>query len=239
MKKVEVLKEGKRIDGRDFLEMREIDVKLDVISRADGSAKFSFGNTVAIAACYGPRLLLPKHLQEEKEGIIRFRYNMAPFSVDERKSPGPDRRSIELSKVIKEALACSVFLEDFPRATLDVYVEILNADGSTRIASTNAASLAMASAGVPMRDLVCAVSVGKIDNTLIVDLNGIEDNNSEADLSFGMLPTKDEVVLLQMDGRLTKAELLKLLDLAKENCLKIYELQKRVLKGKYGVENVE
>lgn len=239
MKKNEILiKNGLRIDGRKPLEMRKIEMEIDVIKRADGSAKVSFGNTIAVASVYGPRMLHPKHLQEEKTCIMRCRYAMAPFSVDERKSPGPDRRSIELSKVIRLALEPAVFLKDFPKATIDVFVEILNADGSTRVTSINAASLALASAGVPMQDLVCAVSVGKIDGEYIIDLNGVEDNNSECDMSFAIMPSKNKVTLLQMDGRITKEEFSKLLKIAKDACLKIYELQKDALRKKYGVENV-
>lgn len=233
MKEIKLIKNGKRIDGRNLNEMRKINIQLDVVKRADGSAKVSLGDTVAITSVYGPRALFPKHLQEKRECLIRCRYNMASFSVEDRKSPGPDRRSIELSKVIRQALEPSIFVEEFPRATIDIFIEILNADGSTRIASINAASLALASAGIPMRDLICAVSVGKVENELIVDLNGIEDNNSDCDLSFAILPSKNEVTLLQMDGILNKKELVKLLKIAKEKCMKIYEMQKKSLKEKY------
>ena len=231
-KEVKLIENGKRVDGRKLEEMRPISIELNIVKRADGSAKFSFGDTVAVASVYGPKALFPKHLQERK-CLVRCKYSMAPFSVSERKSPGPDRRSIELSKIIRQAIEPSIFTEEFPRASIDVFIEILNADGSTRIASTNAASLALASAGIPMRDLICAVSVGKIENKLVVDLNGIEDNNSDCDLSFAILPSKNEVTLLQMDGLLTKEEFIKLLNMAKANCMKIYELQKKSLKEMY------
>ena len=231
-KEVKLIENGKRVDGRKLEEMRPISIELNVVERADGSAKFSFGDTVAVASVYGPKALFPKHLQERK-CLVRCKYSMAPFSVSERKSPGPDRRSIELSKIIRQAIEPSIFTEEFPRASIDVFIEILNADGSTRIASTNAASLALATAGIPMRDLICAVSVGKIENKLVVDLNGIEDNNSDCDLSFAILPSKNEVTLLQMDGLLTKEEFIKLLNMAKANCMKIYELQKKSLKEMY------
>ena len=231
-KEIKLIENGKRVDGRKLEEMRPISIELNIVKRADGSAKFSLGDTVAVASVYGPKALFPKHLQERK-CLVRCRYSMAPFSVSERKSPGPDRRSIELSKIIRQAIEPSIFTEEFPRASIDVFIEILNADGSTRIASTNAASLALASAGVPMRDLICATSVGKIEDKLVVDLNGIEDNNSDCDLSFAILPSKNEVTLLQMDGLLTKEEFLKLLNMAKENCMKIYELQKKSLKEMY------
>lgn len=225
--------DGKRLDGRLSEQLRPIEMKLDVVSRANGSALVKLGRTIAIASVHGPRALFPRYLQESATGIIRCRYNMAPFSVEERKSPGPDRRSVELSKVIRLALEPAIFLEEFPKATIDVFVEILQADGSTRVTAINAASLALASAGIPMKDLITACSVGKIDGTLIVDLTGKEDNNSEADVAFALLPSKEKVSLLQMDGVLTKEELAELVKIATDSCKGIYELQKNVLKEKY------
>jgi exosome complex component RRP41 len=224
---------GKRIDGRKPLDLRPIKMELDVVGRADGSSQVSFGNTVAITGVYGPRTLFPRFLQESDTGILRCRYNMTPFSVDERKKPGPNRRSIEISKVIKHAFEPAVFLEDFPKAVIDIFAEIIQADGSTRVTAINAASIAMAAAGIPMHDLVAACSVGKIDDELVVDLNGLEDNNSDADVAVAMMPNKDLITLLQMDGRLTKEELMQLIGYAKESCKKICEMQREVLLKKY------
>jgi len=230
---IKLMVDGKRLDGRLPDQLREIDMKVGVVDSADGSALVKFGNTVAIAAVRGPRELYPRYLQESDTGILRCRYNMAPFSVTDRKSPGPDRRSVEISKVMRLALEPVIFLEEFPKATIDVFVEILQADGSTRVTGINAVSLALASAGIPMRDMVIACSIGKIDDTLIVDLNGIEDNNSQADISFAFMPTKEKVTLLQMDGCLTQEEIKKLLEVAKNTCKKIYEIQKNTIKEKY------
>jgi len=224
---------GKRLDGRAPEDLRTVKMDVGVVERADGSAQVSFGETDAIVSAYGPRKLYPRFLQKSDTGILRCRYNMAPFSVEDRKRPGPGRRSIEISKVTRLALERATFLDDFPKTVVDVFIEIIRADGSTRVAGINAASIALAAAGIPMRDLVTACSVGKIDNKLIVDLNGIEDNNSEADVAFAMMPSKDKVTLLQMDGRVTKEELFKLLDLAKKTCKKIYEMQKSALKESY------
>jgi exosome complex component RRP41 len=224
---------GKRTDGRKPEELRKIEMKVGIINRANGSAYVRFGDTVALASVHGPRALFPRWMQESESGILRCRYNMAPFSVDDRKSPGPDRRSVELSKVIRLALEPALFLEDFPKATVDSFVEIIQADGSTRVAGINAASLALAHAGILMKDLVVACSVGKIDGTLIVDLTGKEDNNSECDMTIAMLPGKDKVTLLQMDGVITREEFSQLLKMGKENCKKIYEIQKKTLKEKF------
>jgi len=224
---------GKRADGRKLLEFRPIKMETDVVNRADGSAQVSFGNTRAIAAVYGPRRLFPRFMQESDTGILRCRYNMAPFSVDERKRPGRSRRGTEISKVTRHAFEPAVFLEDFPKVTIDVFIEIIQADGSTRITGINATSVAMAAAGIPMRDLITACSVGKVDGELVLDLNGIEDNNSDADVSFAMMPNKGLITLLQMDGRLTKDEFMKLIEIAEKNCKKIYDMQREVLLKKY------
>lgn len=225
--------DGKRLDGRGLDEMRTVKIDVNAIDRADGSAQMSFGNTEAIVSVFGPRKLYPRFLQESDTGILRCRYSMAPFSVDERKRPGPTRRSIEISKVARLALEPATFLDDFPKTVVDVFIEIIRADGSTRVTGINAASIALATAGVPMKDLVTACSVGKIDNQLIVDLNGIEDNNSDSDLALAMMPSKNQVTLLQMDGRVTREELFTLLDKAANACSKIYEMQKSAIKEAY------
>ncbi len=116
---------------------------------------------------------------------------------------------------------------------VDVYIEILQADGSTRVTGINAASLALADAGVPMKDLVVALSGGKVDDTLVIDLCGKEDNYGKADIPIVFLPRKKEITLLQMDGQLTPEEIKNIL----KNVLKagetIYKKQKEALKKKY------
>ncbi|MBI2545205.1 MAG: exosome complex exonuclease Rrp41 [Candidatus Aenigmarchaeota archaeon] len=229
----ELIIDGLRMDGRLTDQLRDVKMEIGTVSSASGSAYVSFGHTTAIASVQGPRSLFPKFLQNSQTGILRVRYNMLPFSVSDRKSPGPDRRSTELSKVIRKSLEPAVILDDFPKATIDGFIEMIEADGSTRVTGINALSLALAHAGIPMKDLVAACSVGKINNTLILDLNGLEDNNSESDVAVAMMPNKNLITLLQMDGMLTKEEFMKLLNTAKDACGKIYEMQKMALLEKY------
>jgi exosome complex component RRP41 len=230
---------GKRLDGRALNECRPIKMQLGVVDRADGSAQVSFGGTEAIVSVYGPRRLFPRFMQEPDSGIIRYRYNMAPFSTSDRVRPGSSRRGVEISKVSRLAFEPVVFLEDFPETTIDVFSEVIQADGSTRVTGLNAASMAMAAAGVPMKDLIAACSVGKIDGKLIVDLNGIEDNNSQADVAVAMIPERGLITLLQMDGVLTKEELFTLLDMVKEACTKILQMQRATLKEAYKIAKAE
>jgi exosome complex component RRP41 len=164
---------------------------------------------------------------------MRCRYHMAPFSVGERKSPAPSRREIELSKVIRESLEPAVFVDYYPRTGIDIFIEVLQADGGTRCASITAASLALADAGIPMRDLVVACAAGKIEDTVVLDLFDTEDKVGCADVPVAYMPNLDAVTLLQMDGILKPEEFEKAMNMAIDGCKKIYELQKEALKTKY------
>jgi exosome complex component RRP41 len=120
----------------------------------------------------------------------------------------------------------------YPSAVIDVFAEVLQADAGTRTAAINAASIALADAGIPMKGLISACAVGKVDGQLVLDLNKDEDNYGNADLPIAM--TQDgEISLLQMDGNLTKEEFKKALEMATEGCRQILEIQKEALKKKF------
>ena len=224
---------GYRLDGRKKYELRKIKMEVGVLKSADGSAYVEWGKNKIMAAIYGPREIHPKHLQKPDRAILRVRYNMAPFSVEERKKPGPDRRSVEISKVIRGALEPAVILELFPRTSIDIFIEVLQADAGTRVAGITAASLALADAGIPMKDLVAACAAGKIDGEIVLDLNKEEDNYGEADMPVAMIPKENKVVYWQMDGQRTEEEVKTALNLIKNACQKIYEMQKEALKKRY------
>jgi len=239
---IEVLidKNGLRVDGRRPDELRPIKIEVGVLSNADGSAYVEQGKNKILAAVYGPKELHPKHLALPDRMVLRCRYHMAPFSVQERKSPAPSRREIELSKVIREALEPAIFVEHYPRTTVDIFVEVLQADGSTRCTSITAASLALADAGVPMRDLVAACSAGKVGDMIVLDLNDVEDKVGSADVPVAYMPNLSAITLLQMDGILTSKEFEEAVKLAIEGCKKIYAMQRDALKARYvSVKEVE
>ncbi len=224
--------------SRKLDEPREMEAKVGIIKRADGSAMFKIGNTIAMAAVYGPRNLYPKFMQNPEKGILRVNYNMFSFSVSERIRPGPSRRSKEISLVSENALLSCLNLEEFPNSVIDVYIEILQADAGTRCAGICAASMALADAGIPMRDLVSAISVGKVGDAIVVDLDKEEEDyeGGSTDMPIAMMPRNGKISLLQMDGNMSKEDIKKALELGRNTCNKIYELQKRTLKEKYMVE---
>jgi len=227
-------KKGFRLDGRKHDELRSIKLEVGVLSNADGSAYIEQGKNKILAAVYGPREVHPKHLTLNDRMLLRCRYHMAPFSVQERKSPAPSRREIELSKVMREALEPAIFLEYYPRTGVDIFVEVLQADGGTRCASLTAAALALADAGIPMRDLVAACAAGKADDQIVLDLMDEEDKLGSADVPVALMPNLNAITLLQMDGILTLEEFDQAVKLALDGCKLIYDLQKEALKTKYG-----
>jgi exosome complex component RRP41 len=230
--------EGLRLDGRRVDEIRPMKVEMGVLSRADGSCYLEWGNNKVLAAVYGPRELHPRRMQKPNEVLVRYKYNMASFSVEDRIRPGPSRRSTEISKVSGEAFEPVVMTQYYPGAVIDVFAEVLQADAGTRTAAINAATLALADAGIPMKGLVSACAVGKVDGQLVLDLNKPEDNYGQADLPVAM--TQDgEITLLQMDGHLTPEELEEGLEMVKKGCQQILEIQREALVSRYGNEDEE
>jgi exosome complex component RRP41 len=231
---ISFFKDGLRLDGRGADQIRPIKIEVGVLSRADGSCYIEMGGNKVIAAVYGPREVHPRHLQEVTRAIVRYRYNMASFSVEERKRPGPDRRSYELSKVSREALEPVILTSYFPRSVIDVFVEVLQADAGTRTAGINAASVALADAGIPMKSMISSCAAGKVADTLILDPMKEEDNFGQADMPLAMTPA-GEITLLQMDGRLSQDEFQMAMEMAMRGCREVYELQRKSLIDKYSM----
>ncbi len=230
----------KRLDGRAVDELRPMEAKAGVIPNADGSAYFKIGKTFAYAAVYGPRELFPKFLQNPQKGIVRCFYSMMPFSGSgERIRPGANRRAQEISMVMTTALEPMVDLSAFPNAVVDVFVDLPQTDAGTRCAAISAAAIALADAGIPMKDMVSSVAVGQVDGAVLADLNYNEEAYDAivSDIPVAMTHNKKEISLLQMDGEISKEDLLKALELAKVATEKVYELQKKALKEKFYGEN--
>ena len=228
--------EFKRVGRKDNESRTPLEAKAGVIPNAIGSAYFKIGNTVAYAAVYGPKDLYPRFLQNPEKGVLRCHYNMMPFSGQgNRVRPGSNRRAKEISMVTKNALEPVIKLDDFPNSVVDVFIELPQTDAGSRCAGICAASIALADAGVAMTDLVPAVACGKVNDTILVDLDYNEEayDGEVADIPVAYIPSTDQISLLQMDGIISKDQLMGALDMVKEACRKIHEVQKNALQEKY------
>ncbi len=229
----------KRHDNRKLDELRPIVAKAGVIPNAVGSGYFKIGDTEAYATVYGPRDLYPRFLQDPAKGVLRCSYNMMPFSgMGDRVRPGTNRRSKEISMVTEKALHEVVDLHEFPNAVVDVFIELPQTDAGSRCAGICAASIALADAGITMKDMVAAVSVGRVDDKLVIDLDYKEEAYKDgpvADIPVAMIPSTGMITLLQMDGEVTKEQLMEGFNLVKGPIQKINEIQRNALKEKYRI----
>jgi len=224
---------GLRRDGRRLNELRPLKIEVGVLKNADGSAYIEMGKNKIMAAVYGPKEVHPRHMAVPDRSILRCRYHMTPFSTDTRKNPAPSRREIEISKVVREALEPALMLTDYPRTAIDVYLEVLQSDGGSRCAGVTASSLALADAGINMRDLVVGCAAGKVAGRIVLDLDDVEDKEGDADMPLAIMPNLSQVTLLQLDGNFTREEFEEAFELAKEGCMKIYGAARRALMERY------
>lgn len=227
-------KEFKRKSGRKPDEIRPISAKVGIIPNADGSAMFQAGKTIAIAAVYGPKKMHPQHAQDLAKGTLRCTYSMMSFSVTDRIRPGPNRRSTEISKITEWALEPVVMLDNYPKMVVDVHIHMTQADAGTRCAGINAASMALAHAGIPMKGMVSSIAAGKLDKTIVLDLDKYEDSEFEAGEGSTDIPltfTDDgKLTHIQVDGKITSKQLKEAIEMGRKASKKIYEVQKKALK---------
>jgi exosome complex component RRP41 len=197
---------------------------------------FKIGKTIAIAAVYGPRELYPSFLQNPHRAVLRCNYNMMAFSGSgDRVRPGPSRRSKEISMVMSKSLMPMIDLSIAPLGVIDVYVELVQTDAGTRCAALTAASMALADAGIPMKDLISSVAVGRIGDKVVLDVDKLEEDYPEgmADIPIAMSTRTGEITLLQADGEFSKEQLREGMELAKKGCEQIKQVQIKALKEKY------
>ncbi|GFS38750.1 3'-5'-exoribonuclease family protein [Actinidia rufa] len=235
--------EGLRLDGRRPMEMRQIRAEIGAVSRADGSAVFEMGNTKVIAAVYGPREVQNRSQQINDQALVRCEYSMANFSTGDRmrkpKGDSPARcpMFLEASTTIPTILGRE---GDFKAINRDIsghspdhgsmHIDAPNASFSgTRSACINAATLALADAGIPMRDLVTSCSAGYLNSTALLDLNYVEDSAGGPDVTVGILPKSDKVTLLQMDAKLPMDTFENVMQLAIEGCKAVATYIREVL----------
>lgn len=130
-KKELLSKIGLRLDGRRPNELRRIRCKLGVFSEPDGSAYIEQGLTKVLAAVYGPHQVRGSKSRAQHDAvIINCQFSMAVFSTTERKKrPRGDRKSAEISMHLQQALESVIKTELYPWSQIDVYIEVLHADG--------------------------------------------------------------------------------------------------------------
>jgi len=230
-----------RHDKRKIDQLRPMKAVVGIIPNAEGSAMFQIGDTQAYAAVYGPRNLHPRFKQNPTKGILRCHYNMMPFSGSGgRIRPGGNRRSKELSMVMEKSLAPVLDLSNYPNTVVDVFVEFPQTDAGSRCAGITAAAMALAHAGIVMKDMVSAVAVGTLGKDVVADLDKKEEDfegeGGITDIPIAVLPNSGKITLLQADGNVSREDLKKALEIGVKVCKDIFKVQKEALKAAFKEE---
>jgi polyribonucleotide nucleotidyltransferase len=242
--RISVLEKQKRMDGRDYQDLRPISCEVAVLPRAHGSAIFQRGETQALAlATLAPieeAQMIDAYGGGEQSKRFLLHYNFPPFSVGETgRFGGASRREIGHGALAERSLEPVVPSENEFRYAIRVSSEVMESNGSTSMASVCGGMLALMDAGVPMKDVVAGISVGLVTEydgdqlkryELLTDIIGSEDHFG--DMDFKLCGTAKGVTGYQLDLKLPGISLKILgeaIQRAKEARSKILEIMRGAL----------
>ncbi len=240
-----IVNDGKRIDGRDFTQIRPISCEVNYLPRTHGSALFTRGETQAmVSATLGSQSDQQRLETLAGEEMHRFmlHYNFPPYCVGEvRRLSGPSRRDVGHGTLAMRGLSAVLPAEeDFPYS-IRVVSEILESNGSSSMATVCGGSMAMMDAGIPIKEPVSGIAMGLIKEgeTVIILSDILGDEDHLGDMDFKVVGTKDGITALQMDIKIdgVDKEIMKsALSQAKEGRLHILgEMQKGIAEAREDV----
>lgn len=235
-----------RADGREFNQLRPVDIATGFVETADGSALISIGKTrvICTASILGS---VPGWLEGKGKGWVTGEYGMLPASTGERKKRDvargrPDGRTVEIQRLIGRSLRGVVDFEKLGERSVYIDCDVLQADGGTRCAAITGGYVALQQAlqalvdggdlnQLPINSTVAAVSCGVVGGEALLDLDYPEDSEAEVDANVVM--TGDggliEVQATAERTPLSRASLDELLELASTGISALREIQEKAL----------
>jgi len=236
-----------RNNNRKNDEMREVKVTKNYIIHPEGSVLIEFGNTKVICnATIEEKIPRWLKMDNSSKGIhsgwIAAEYSMLPRATNTRVQRESIKgkisgRTMEIQRLIGRSLRAVIDLEKLGDRTIMVDCDVIQADGGTRTASITGAYLAVELAieklidenklkEIPIKSKVAAISVGKVRNEIILDLDYEEDSAADVDMNI-IMTDKGEFVEIQGTGEeatFTQNELLKFIELSKNAFNKLFTL---------------
>ena len=230
-----------RNNNRKNDEMREVKVTKNYIIHPEGSVLIEFGNTKVICNATVEEKI-PRWLRGTGSGWITAEYSMLPRATNTRVQRESTKgklsgRTMEIQRLIGRALRATIDLEKLGERTIMIDCDVIQADGGTRTASITGAYLALELAiekliderklkEMPIKAKVAAISVGKVRNELLLDLEYEEDSRADVDMNI-VMNDKGEFIELQGTGEeatFTQTELLEFIELSKNAFDKLFKL---------------
>eukprot|EP00501_MAST-03F_sp_TOSAG23-6_P000168 GSMAST32.ASY1.ANO1.171.1 assembled CDS len=224
---------GLRTDGRRPHEVRRIRTRMGVLPHADGSAYFQIGMCKVLCAVFGPRQAVHRGLELHDRAIVTCTHSSASFSSTEyreKRRGGTDRHSIEIQDTVQQCFATVLRTKIHPRSQIDIQLQVLQTDGGQLCACINAATLALADAGIPMNDMIVACSAGVLDGTFVTDLNFLEESSGNPVVPIGLLARSDKISMVKMTSKIPLEKFEELLKQAQGGCRQIYQIIQGVVR---------
>jgi ribonuclease PH len=239
----------KRADGRDPQTLRPIKITRNYLKHAEGSVLIEMGDTKVICTA-SVEERVPPFLRNTGKGWITAEYSMLPRSTHTRRvrdslTGRGSGRSFEIQRLIGRSLRSVTDLSGFGERTIWIDCDVIQADGGTRAASITGAYVALVDAfrrivdngiikKVPIKDSVAAISVGKVEGKILLDLNYNEDSRAEVDMNV-VMTGQGRFVEIQGTAEevaFTKRELDELTQIAHKGIRELTKIQKKSLEGK-------
>ncbi|KAM9911161.1 hypothetical protein OXX59_004956 [Metschnikowia pulcherrima] len=217
--------EGLRVDGRRWNELRRFECKINTHPNAsDGSSYVEQGNTKVMCMVQGPMEPPLRSQVNQTEATIEVSLNIASFSTLQRKKRSKnEKRILELKATLERTFAQSIMSNLYPKTVIDINVQVLAQDGGLFATMTNAITLALIDAGIAMYDYVSAVSVGIHDQTPLLDLNNLEENDMSC-LTIGVVGKSEKLAMLLLEDKMPLDKLETVLGIAIAGGHRIREL---------------
>jgi len=216
-----------RKDDRALVQFRPIYIKTGIISQASGSAYLEFQNCKIVAAVYGPRQTSKMEFSER--GKLNCEFKHMSFACEKRRNYQQDKEEKEFSTLMDQALEVSVMLDKYPKSVVDIFVTIIQADGSVLSSAITCASMALADAGVEMFDLVASCTVATVSGQVVLDPTSAEEVQQTSSITIAYMPSLNEVTQLVQSGVLEHSNAKEAMDLCIDGCSKLYTIMRENL----------
>ncbi|NWF91919.1 MAG: ribonuclease PH [Syntrophaceae bacterium] len=236
----------KRSDGRGPEVLRPVKITRNYLKHAEGSVLIEMGDTKVICSA-SVEERVPQFLRNTGKGWVTAEYSMLPRSTHTRtprERGGGNGRAFEIQRLIGRSLRSVTDLTGFGERTIWIDCDVIQADGGTRTASITGAYVALVDAfrkmvndgvigEVPIKGSVAAISVGKVDGRILLDLNYEEDSKAEVDMNVVMTGSGEfiEVQGTAENAVFSKKEMDSLIRVAEKGIKKLTAIQKKSLEG--------
>ncbi|XP_071542730.1 uncharacterized protein Ski6 [Panulirus ornatus] len=214
--------EGLRQDGRTPTCLRTISCRLGLYDRPNGSAYIEIGNTKVLAAVYGPREVRSVSKQQLDECVIQCQMSRIAASQGERIKRPIDQRTRAMSQQIAGVFHAAIRKSKYPGSQIDIYVQVLQADGGVMSACINVSTLALIHAGVELVDFVVSCTASMSKQTPILDVTN-QESMTGCEVTVSILPNKGSIVSLDTSHTVHQDQFESVMDLAMVGCQQIYQ----------------